>query len=333
MFFNIKNTCALLFFFSINSHAACTLLNGAKEGSLTVSMNPKTLDPGDLGLSVLAQATQAASLASSAMGIAGTTTFVRCTNGESLQMTNVSFTPKAGTSPGNTGFIETGIENLYFYITYTPGSATGIGYPTKNGGTYSRTVATLNNGSPRWTDIGHLNVYLYQNGRISKGGVVPAGTITRWQTSDGIPLLNINVNSFKVNVKACSVLNPSINVDMGSINKSVFSGVGSTAGGEEFTISMNCDSDIKPAVTFSGVTLNNGNVLSLNNYNSDTTAQGVGIQISHNSNQISFDSPLSLGTSLQGVNNFKFNAKYIQTNDKITGGKADATASFTITYQ
>lgn len=330
MFFIRCNICALLFIISVYSHATCTLQNGAREGSITVSMDPQNLNPGQ-SLAIKTSQTQAQ--AASAMGIARDTKFVRCTNSESLVMTNGSFTPIAGSSPDGTGFIETGIDNLYFYIQYTPGTATGVRYPGTDGGIYSRLVSTFNGGYPRWLDIGNLNVHLYQNGKISNGGVVPAGTIVRWETSDGVPFLNINVNSFTVYVKACSVLNPTLNVDMGAINKSQFSGVGSTAGGNNFTISMNCDSDIDPAITFTGVTPKNGSVLSLNDYDSNTTAQGVGIIMLYQNKQINFDSPLNLGASLQGVNNFNFDAKYIQTSEKITGGSANSTVNFTVTYQ
>jgi Fimbrial protein. len=324
---------ALVSFATLPALATCSLLNGAAAGNITLSIPNQSLNPGTTAGLQLQTVTSSSAVASGAMGVTASTVFVKCTANESLQMVAGSYAPIAGTSPQSTGFLKTGIDNLYLFLRYSPGTATGILFPTTSGGTYSRSVSTVNTGAPRWADIGTLNVYLYQNGRVSKGGVVPAGVLTKWQTSDGVPLLNINLNSFTVNVKACVVTNPSINVSMGTINRSHFSGVSSTTGGNDFNVNMNCDSVISPQLTFdSPQQSSTANYFPLNNASDTTTAKGVGIQIYRGSAVVQPGLPVSLGTSVEGVNNYAFSAKYIQTASAVTAGKADGTVNFTLTY-
>lgn len=316
-----------------NALATCTLQNGGKAGSVSISFNAETFDPGvsagtqkqTVGIS---NGTMAA-----AMGINSSLRIATCTGGESFMMTDSSYTRRTGYSPGGTGYIETGIPNLYMYIVYTPGTATGIKFPTNAGGDYVRTVSSINSGAGRWSDIGNATVYLYQAGRISQGGVVPAGILTRWRTSDGVNMVDIMLNSFTVNVKSCQLTNSSPSVPMGEVHVSHFNGVGSAAGSKGFTLGMNCDSNIKPTITFTGVSTNAGTVLPLNNPDATTTARGVGLELLYGQNKVTLGEALSLGATTSGLNNYAFTARYVQTESTIQAGEANATANFTINYE
>lgn len=313
--------------------ATCTLQNGAKAGSVSVSFSTETFDPGvSAGTQKQTRAITNAAMAS-AMGITSTQRIAACTGGESFMMTDSSYTVRAGYSPGNTGYIETGIANLYMYIVYTPGTATGIIFPTTAGGAYSRTASTINSGSGRWADIGNATVYLYQTGRISQGGVVPAGILTRWRTSDGVNMVDIMLNSFVVNVKSCELTNKTPSVSMGEVHVSHFNGVGSNAGSTGFTLGMNCDSSIKPTVTFTGISATSGTILTLNNPDATTTAKGVGLELLYGQQKVTLGNAVSLGTTQSGINNYDFTARYVQTESNIQAGEANATANFTINYE
>lgn len=315
------------------AQAACTLQNGGKAGSVSVSFSTETFDPG------VSAGTQKQTVAigngsmSSAMGINSSQRIATCTAGESFMMTDSSYTLRAGYSPGNTGYIETGIPNLYMYIVYAGGTATGIKYPTNAGGDYTRAANTINSGSGRWLDIGNATIYLYQAGRISQGGVVPAGILARWRTSDGVNMVDIMLNSFTVNVKSCQLTNSTPTVPLGDVHVSHFNGVGSSAGSTGFTLGMNCDSSIKPTITFTGVSTNAGTVLPLNNPDATTTARGVGLELLYGQNKVTLGEALSLGTTTSGLNNYTFTARYVQTESSIQAGEANATANFTINYE
>jgi len=313
--------------------ATCTLQNGAKAGSVSISFSTETFDPGvSAGTQKQTRAISNATMAS-AMGITGSQRIAACNAGENLMITDSAYTVRAGYSPGNTGYIETGIPNLYMYIVYTPGTATGILFPTTAGGSYSRLASTINSGSGRWVDIGNATVYLYQAGRISQGGVVPAGLLARWRTSDGVNFVDIMLNSFVVNVKSCSLINNTPTVPLGEVHVSHFTGVGSSAGSKPFSLDMDCDSSIKPTVTFTGVSTSGGTVLPLDNSDASTTAKGVGLELLYGQNTVTLGQALSLGTTSSGVNSYGFTARYVQTESRIQAGEANATANFTINYE
>ncbi|MGX5022274.1 fimbrial protein [Enterobacter sp. UPMP2060] len=313
--------------------ATCTLQNGAKAGSVSISFNTDTLDPGvSAGTQRQTQAISATTMAA-AMGISSSQRIAACTADESFMMTDSSYPLRAGDSPGNTGYIETGIPNLYMYIVYTPGTATGILFPTTAGGDYTRAASTINFGLGRWLDIGNATIFLYQAGKISQGGVVPAGILTRWRTSDGVNMVDIILNSFVVNVKSCQLTNNTPTVSLGDVHVSHFNGIGSSAGNTGFTLGMNCDSSIKPTITFTGVSTNHGTVLPLNNLDAFTTASGVGLELLYGQNKVTFGEALSLGATTNGLNNYTFTARYVQTESSIKAGEANATANFTINYE
>ena len=315
------------------AQATCTLQNGATAGSVSVSFSTETFDPGATSASQRQTRAITNATMASAMGISGSQRIMACTGGESFMMTDSSYTVRAGYSPNDTGYIETGIPNLYMYIVYANGTATGIRYPTTAGGSYSRAASTINSGSGRWADIGNATVYLYQAGKISQGGVVPAGVLTRWRTSDGVNMVDIMLNSFVVNVKSCELTNKTPSVPLGEVHVSHFTGVGSYAGSTGFTLGMNCDSSIKPTVTFTGTSVSTGNILPLNNPDADTTAKGVGVELLYGQKGVTLGEALSLGTTTSGINNYSFTARYVQTESSIQAGVAEATANFTINYE
>lgn len=322
-----------LFMGSSNALATCTLQNGGKAGSVSVSFSTETFDPGvSAGTQKQTRAISNGTMAA-AMGINSSLRIASCNGGESFMMTDSSYTLRLGYSPGGTGYIETGIPNLYMYIVFAQGTATGIKFPTNAGGEYSRIASSINSGAGRWSDIGNATVYLYQAGRISQGGVVPAGILTRWRTSDGVNMVDIMLNSFVVNVKSCQLTNSTPSVSLGDVHVSHFNGVGSSAGSTGFTLGMNCDSSIKPTITFTGISTTSGSVLPLNNPDATTTAKGVGLELLYGQNKVTLGEALSLGTTTSGLNNYAFTARYVQTESSIQAGEANATANFTINYE
>ena len=313
--------------------ATCTLQSGGKAGSVSVSFSTETFDPGVTSAAQKQSKAISSATMASAMGITNSQHLYSCTGGESVMMTDSSYTVSAGSSPGGTGYIETGIPNLYMYIVYASGTATGIRFPTTAGGSYSRSASTINGGAGRWLDIGNATVYLYQAGRISQGGVVPAGILTRWRTSDGVNMVDIMLNSFVVNVKSCELTNKTPSVSLGDVHVSRFNGVGSNAGSTGFSLGMNCDSSIKPTITFTGTSGSGGTVLALSDPTATTTAKGVGLELLYGQKTVTLGSALSLGTTTGGINNYSFTARYVQTESSIQAGEANATANFTINYE
>lgn len=333
--FSVKVLCLLTGLCAIQqAQAACTLLSGAKAGTLNVSFGAlPSFNPADAVNQQLSTLTYFSGQSSSAMGIDNAVTMVTCTAGESLVWGDSSYEMLSGIPAG---YLKTGIDNLYMNLTTANGTTSSFAYPTTGGGNFTRTFSTINTGHPRWVDIGNTNVFLLKVGRVSQGGIVPGGILAVWRTSDNQRLLTLNLNAFTVNVLGCQVTTPTVTVPMGTVNRTRFKGVGSTAGNTSFSIGMNCDTAISPTVTFSGTPDNNApeTVLALNNLGSGATATGVGVQMTYQGIPVMLNSAISLGkTTAAGIVTMTLNARYYQTTPIITGGEANATAYFTVKYE
>ncbi|HEY2451831.1 MAG TPA: fimbrial protein [Scandinavium sp.] len=136
---------------------------------------------------------------------------------------------------------------------------------------------------------------------------------------------------------ACTVVNNvsnPLNVTLGSVSSTAFSGAGSTAAPTKFTISLtDCPINATTAsVKFDGTADSNvSSILALTN--EAGVAQGVGIQLVDNQNVVvplhtaSSDYPL-----VEGDNSLDFVARYYATAATVSAGPANATSNFTIIY-
>ena len=137
---------------------------------------------------------------------------------------------------------------------------------------------------------------------------------------------------------ACQVVNGlsnPLNVQLGKVSKTVFTGAGSTSTLTKFDIQLtNCpDTVTSAAINFGGTPDANNATLALTP-DSDA-ATGVAIQLVDASEQ-----PVSLYTPSQqyqltsgtAVNDLEFGARYIQTGAAITAGPANSVSTFTVIY-
>ncbi|WP_025123593.1 MULTISPECIES: fimbrial protein [unclassified Serratia (in: enterobacteria)] len=138
---------------------------------------------------------------------------------------------------------------------------------------------------------------------------------------------------------ACQVVNtPSnpLNVVLGKVAKTAFTGTGSTAAATKFTLQLtNCPATVNTAsVKFDGTSVN-GDTTLLALTQESGVATGVGIQLADASNTVlplyaaSMAYPLVSGTA---TNNLDFVARYIATAATVTAGPANSMASFTVNY-
>lgn len=142
------------------------------------------------------------------------------------------------------------------------------------------------------------------------------------------------------------------NVDLGKVNKTSFSGVGSTSAPTEFSIKLEkCPATYtKAAVRFDGTEASDGNGdLAIGNplttstpgdyTGSETdpiTATGVAIRIYNRADnsqvELYKDSAYSDIDATAGTAEMKFIARYISTATLVTPGTANADSQFTIEY-
>ncbi|WP_244122366.1 fimbrial protein [Burkholderia latens] len=157
---------------------------------------------------------------------------------------------------------------------------------------------------------------------------------------------NFHANNVEIAAPTCQIETKSktVNVPMGNdISLSTFKRVGSRSTPVSFGVSMRCPAGINKLYYRLDQTggseivgdPKNGTI-SLSNQGG---ASGVGVQISNGSPE----SPMPIGQNTQVTQynpdqdnqpiRIDFNARYIQTGSQVTGGKADAQAIFTMSYE
>ncbi|MGF6192414.1 fimbrial protein [Serratia sp. 2723] len=181
--------------------------------------------------------------------------------------------------------------------------------------------------------------YLVKTGAISTGKL--EGQLLKLYyvclgASNGISYNNnIAINGGSMSVLACAVTNTAINVPLGDVHKSEFSGVGSSSTKKSFNIPLNCDGNTRINITIDAEpdSSKTPGVIAINASTPGSVANGVGILIQHKNTAVTLGKPLQVGTALNsGVYNIPLEASYYQTQNTITGGQANGTANFTVTY-
>lgn len=207
------------------------------------------------------------------------------------------------------------------------------GYPFTTGVTADTAVTA----EPITIDLIKLSTGATDAGSLSTGELAWHQVAERG-TTDSLDIVSINLTGNNViSPLTCSVTQSAISVPMGTVNKSVFRGTGSTSAPVNFNVSLNCDSNTKVNITLepgsSGSYDASSGVLNLDS-NDSNAATGVGLQILYNSSPVSLGESLSVGTTTaDGDYSIPFTARYYQTTSAITAGTADASATFTMTYK
>lgn len=167
-----------------------------------------------------------------------------------------------------------------------------------------------------------------------------AGVIMLNNTTTSVsPEPAVMSSAFKVTSLGCTVTSTAITVPMGTVNSSNFSGTkyGATMAAKAFSIPLTCD--VGTAVTLqidsgaAGTVAYKMGVLALDAATSGTAATGVGLQILRNASPLVLGSAISIGTpTATGAYNIPLTARYFRSAATVTAGQANASATFTLTY-
>lgn len=162
------------------------------------------------------------------------------------------------------------------------------------------------------------------------------GSIVKAQVVGDTDVMNVIVGSGTVRTVGCSVGNTTINVPMGLTRNIDFSGPGSTGNENGFDIALSCDAGTKVSMRLdpgsAGLADASNGVLNLNG-GSGAQASGVGVQVLYKDAPVQFGTAMSVGTAAGGFVDLLLKARYYQTGSKVMPGQANATATFTMTYQ
>lgn len=144
-----------------------------------------------------------------------------------------------------------------------------------------------------------------------------------------------------IKATSCSVSTPSLSVALPPVFKSSLRSVGSTWGGTNFSIGVNCTAAASVSLTLSDATTpsNTSKILSAA---AGSTARGVGFQISSGGTVLSFGpvtdgsgqtpASWSAGQLNIGANTIPLSVSYIRTGP-LESGTLQGLATFTMTYQ
>ncbi|OTA19955.1 fimbrial adhesin protein precursor [Xenorhabdus beddingii] len=181
---------------------------------------------------------------------------------------------------------------------------------------------------------GYLTVQLIKIAPTTGSGVIGPVRLTRAKLGHRILVNTFYLSDTYIMTKGCSLTQKVISVNMGEVKKSDFRGINSTAGTRNFDLKINCDADVNARLTLDGTpeNWNNRNIWALDR-SDNVTAKGIGLQISYLNRLVSMGEPVVSGSTQSGGDiTIPLAARYIQTEANITPGKADATATITITY-
>ncbi|QBR29272.1 MULTISPECIES: fimbrial protein [Pseudomonas] len=188
---------------------------------------------------------------------------------------------------------------------------------------------------------GKAYIMFYKTAEVTGSGEVASKTVGAFilrnnKNSWNYPESSFNIGSLKVNTVSCSLSAPSINVEMGKVAIGHFGGVGTWPGDDNtrtFSVPLDCSAGASTNLKVEGnVQDASQGVLKVGTGNS--SASGVGIQLLYDDKPVELGKQFKTGTaSSQGIYNIPLKARYLQTEDTITPGTANGSATITLNYQ
>lgn len=192
------------------------------------------------------------------------------------------------------------------------------------------------------------NVFIFIGGNGIKAELIKTGDITGGTLDTGLLARASVANQFyfanatltgtnTITSESCSVTTNPVNVPLGDHDKSEFSGPGSATAWQTFNINLSCIQGARINVRIDATADSDAGVPGVIKLDSDpVNASGVGVQLwyRYENSPVQFGQERFYYTSPSGGNEYvQLQARYYQTTQSITAGKANATATFTLSYK
>ena len=270
--------------------------------------------------------TPSPSLTYQEFGVKGYGNYVTTINGRRVYSTNVA---GVGYAVGATSV------NTCGNTAYADGTGTG------DGNANNRLICSVNGLFGNQPLTGQARVQFYKTAQTTGTGTVSARQISSFilrnnKSSWQSPESAINIAAFNVTTIACTISNTAISVPMGTVEKRAFNGQGTwpeDSNTRSFTIPLSCNAGTRVNLQIDGSAQNALQGV-LNLTGGTGSASGVGVQLLYNNAPLPLSTPLNAGVaSSEGAFSIPLQARYYQTGSNITPGTANASATFTMTYQ
>ncbi|MFP2422371.1 fimbrial protein [Pseudescherichia vulneris] len=178
-----------------------------------------------------------------------------------------------------------------------------------------------------------VRVDFIKTGDITPGPMTSGQLMrTRLEDSSGArDTFSIDIGNVIVKQPSCYITgNSAIPVTMGTAKREDFKGINSTLTPVNVQIPLQCSAYTDVNISFDATSTHGNGIIDL----AKGSAEGVGIQLKLNDKVVEFDKKtLVAQTTQQGRFNIPLTAAYIQTEEVITTGTANAVANFTVTYE
>ena len=322
---------------SLEGYAACTADRGFTTVDISMNVGRVVVRPSDAVGTILRRAS---------FPITPNNSRISCDRNAGIIQAVLSQNPVLSPTGGDSVY-NTNIKGIGIRLYRDAGSGSGFSgyYP------YSRNLSA----NQAYTlGAGFFVVEIIKTATSTGSGALTAGRYSSYHSRDDVskPFLTSTVygNAITIASSSCELLGDvNKTVQLPTVNKSGFKGVGSTQGTQAFDLNFLCnggenlttyEESNKISLNFDyTVAANTTNVLA-NNAPVSTRAGGVGIQMTTNYNNVSKiiakNEKLELGTVKSNQNiqyNVPLSASYYQTDSAVTPGKVSSVATVTIQYE
>ncbi|MFC3065173.1 fimbrial protein [Raoultella ornithinolytica] len=263
-----------------------------------------------------------------------------------------SYSCTAGTNRFAAKIVSTGSTDLgnKIYSTNVP----GIGMRFSRGGATVNIIypdvfsSTINRTTNYSLEGSRFTLEIIKTSSTTGSGTLAAGKYTSYDWERGNnPILEtyLSANAITIVSPSCTVLSgKNMNVDVGTIKRSDLKGVGTTAGGRDFNIELQCSGGLSESgyaniqTSFSGTlatstTLKQGALL--NEKTGSSAAKGVGIQVLKDGVPLEFNKKYSVGTLRSQETRYftqPYHARFYQYLPTTSTGEVESHMIFNLTY-
>ena len=335
----LSSTLAFIgFTLSSEAYAACTLNSSFTSKDINMAVGAVVVLPSDPVGKVLVKKTFPIA--------ANPSSFIRCTSGargtvEAIITNNLGLAPGAGDSVYKTNISGIGIR-LYREAT---GASNFSGYYP-----YSREISGGFFGSDLSLASGEFVVEIIKTAAVTGSGKLQQGLYSSYylRGRPDKPILTSTIigDTITITSSSCEIQgNKNKVVELPTVNKSGFTGIGSTQGEQAFDLNIKCNGGEnltvpeKIGLTFDYDAAANTTDVLANSAPQSTRAKGVGTQLvsqyQGSNNIIAKNEKVALGSLVASANveyNIPLVARYYQTETGVTGGTVKSTATVTIEY-
>lgn len=186
----------------------------------------------------------------------------------------------------------------------------------------------------QYSPASEYKIQFWSTGNYASGSTVFPNPLASTQYGDLVTnQVSLSNTRFVVNLVGCTVQS-SVNVDLGNVNDTTFTGVGSASAWNHFKIPLNCYAGTKISTTIDATQdpANVAGVIQL--LTQDNSATGLGVQLSYAEGAaVVFGEKSLFKESSSTTENIELATRMYQTHEKVTMGKVSAVAYLTMTYE